>query len=91
MRTCPPDVGIDRAIAIAGLSVFVGAVARPEPSLPCSADAPGEVPALLHAADTALYAAKRAGRSRVRISRSPGTVAALPAPPVVPVEQVAGH
>ena len=50
---------------MAGLSVSVGAAVRP--------DGHDDLRTLVHAADTALYAAKRAGRNRV-------SVGAVPAP-----------
>jgi diguanylate cyclase (GGDEF)-like protein len=54
----------DGPLTVAGLSVSVGAAVRP--------DGHGDLRTLVHAADTALYAAKRAGRNRVGI----GAVAA---------------
>ena len=47
----------DGPLTVAGLSVSVGAAVRP--------DGPADLRTLVHAADTALYAAKRAGRNRV--------------------------
>jgi len=41
-----------------------------------------DVGALMHAADAALYAAKRAGRNTVRIAASPATAVARPEAPV---------
>ena len=55
----------DGPLSVAGLSVSVGAAVCP--------DGHDDLRTLVHAADTALYAAKRAGRNRV-------SVGAVPAP-----------
>jgi diguanylate cyclase (GGDEF)-like protein len=53
----------DGPLTVAGLSVSVGAAVRP--------DGHDDLRTLVHAADTALYAAKRAGRNRVSVGVVP--------------------
>jgi diguanylate cyclase (GGDEF)-like protein len=53
----------DGPLTVAGLSVSVGAAMRP--------DGHEDLRTLVHAADTALYAAKRAGRNRVSVGVVP--------------------
>ena len=53
----------DGPLTVAGLSVSVGAAVRP--------DGHDDLRTLVHAADTALYAAKRAGRNRVGVGVVP--------------------
>jgi diguanylate cyclase (GGDEF)-like protein len=85
-RVASLAVGIetpDGPLTIAGLSISVGAAVRP--------DGCGDLRTLVQAADAALYAAKRAGRNRVRVGAVPGPAAdtAMPAalspfPPTLP-------
>ncbi len=70
----------DGPLIVAGLSVSVGAAVRP--------DGHDDLRSLVHAADTALYAAKRAGRNRVGVGVVPAPGSEIGAGPggVVGVE-----
>jgi diguanylate cyclase (GGDEF)-like protein len=64
----------DGPLQIAGLTASIGAAIHPRHG--------ADVGALMHAADAALYAAKRAGRNTVRLAASPATAVARPEAPV---------
>lgn len=66
----------DGPLTIAGLSISVGAAVRPEGC--------GDLRTLVQAADTALYAAKRAGRNRVRVGAVPRPAEAVSPATLVP-------
>jgi len=55
----------DGPLTVTGLTASIGAAVRPRHG--------DDVGALMHAADAALYAAKRAGRNTVRLAALPAT------------------